>query len=545
MAGRGGDPADAGAPMLSRRAFLSLAAAGGAALAIPSWLPDVAVGATCPPAAFRNSLSVSPFTEQVLQTLALTDGTSVARTVTEVQQLFNRAGATEVYARIATRKVTGVSSATGNAELGFARGLERAMLAARLGLPFNPELGLFANYGDGATYQQPPDFSAYPSIHLPGPWTSLTLTQMLPALRQYGALVAEQILSTGVTVNYWDIGNEVDNGVAGVAVRPLFPDTTYVPPDAVDPQIGLMSVPELVAMPEDQRIAFSQAHLWPYVGRMLAAVADGIRSVDRRARFSTHISHFGDRSPAVALAFWETVSRVGYLPDQLGTSYYPTDGKTTFGPADMFGFFKDLATALGRRFNRQLFIAEYGYPSALMQPPYPFNDPVPGYTMDEAGQRAFTRDLIQWGVTSGHLAGIRPWAPDFCDNSAWLPMAWFHGSPSPATPKPVLAVLNEVVPPRSCPRSRRVRVILRIVRRHGHGRYGLLVRLHTSSGTLHGVTVELRRGRHVVARRKLASLGVGARQFTLHPHSRLPPGRYHLVIRHGARQLTARTVTVR
>ena len=50
---------------------------------------------------------------------------------------------------------------------------------------------------------------------LPGPWNTLTLEQMERALRQYGALVARQLLGTGVRVNYRDLGNEVDWGVAG------------------------------------------------------------------------------------------------------------------------------------------------------------------------------------------------------------------------------------------------------------------------------------------------------------------------------------------
>src|SRR5262249_51236712 len=146
-----------------------------------------------------------------------TDGQRRARSVRGLQELFVAHGATEVYARIATLRVTGIAS--GGAEMGWARGLERAKLAADLGLPFNPELGLFARYGDSLNYQQPPDFADYPDIKLPGPWFTLTIDQMADALRQYGELVARQILATGARVEHWDIGNEVDYGVAGVAIR--------------------------------------------------------------------------------------------------------------------------------------------------------------------------------------------------------------------------------------------------------------------------------------------------------------------------------------
>jgi len=65
---------------------------------------DPAAGSD-PRRAFRTSLSVSPFTEAVLGSLSLTDGHRTATMVRQVQQLFNRHGATEVFARVATLRV--------------------------------------------------------------------------------------------------------------------------------------------------------------------------------------------------------------------------------------------------------------------------------------------------------------------------------------------------------------------------------------------------------------------------------------------------------
>lgn len=175
---------------------------------------------------------VSPVTEAVLGSLSLADGRRTASTVRAVQRLFNRHGATEVFVRVATR----TQARLVDAEYGLARALERARLARDLGMPLNPKLGLWAVYGD-ITRQPAADFSDYPSIRLPGSWNTLTLAQMEGALRQYGSLVARQILVTGVRVNYWDLGNEVEWGVAGVAVLSFDP-AGYLPPDAVDPAIG-------------------------------------------------------------------------------------------------------------------------------------------------------------------------------------------------------------------------------------------------------------------------------------------------------------------
>ena len=130
---------------VSRRSFMHGAAAAGAALTSPRWLPSV-LAAPCSQRDFRVALSVSPFTESVLGAVELTDGEMSAKTVREVQLLFNRHGATEIYQRIACRK----HSPQGPAQHGWERGLDRARLARDLNMPFNPEIGIFANYGDVA-----------------------------------------------------------------------------------------------------------------------------------------------------------------------------------------------------------------------------------------------------------------------------------------------------------------------------------------------------------------------------------------------------------
>ena len=418
---------------VTRRRFMRNAAGATFAATGSNWLSR-AVAANCEPRDFRVALSVSPFTESVLASVALTDGEMTAKSVREVQLLFNRHGATEIYQRIAGRK----RSPQGPAEHGWERGLERARLARDLNMPFNPEIGIFANYGDVANYQEPPDFSDYPSIRLPAPWITLKLEQMLPPLREYGALIARQILNAGARVNVWDLGNEVEAGIAGVVVRPMVPTKNYQPPDAVDPEVGRRSLLDLINMSEADRISWSRAHLWPHVARLLGAVAEGIRSVDKQARFSTHISGLAQRTAAVPSAFWATMKEHGYLPDELGHSFWGTEGPSMYGPADKLGWLRDTATELHSKFGRPLFLAEYGFPSAQMQAPFKWNDAQAGYGQSEQGQFEFTRDVVAWGMQTGRLSGVRPWAPDFCTQGVWGPMSWFSNGASLAKAKPVL-----------------------------------------------------------------------------------------------------------
>src|SRR4029453_18282811 len=103
-----------------------------------------------------------------------------------------------------------------------------------------------------------------------GELASFTLGQRLPILRSYGSLVAREILNTGVQVRIWDLGNEVDYGMAGVAIPPGGPQACagteggpgwYKPPDAIDPAIGKMTGAELRKMPESERIDWLEIHL--------------------------------------------------------------------------------------------------------------------------------------------------------------------------------------------------------------------------------------------------------------------------------------------
>jgi hypothetical protein len=386
--------------------------------------------------AFRNSLSVTPFTDSMLEAgLVFTDGKIVADSLEEVQRLFVAHGGNEVYARIATRRQAVQAP---DAEHGVKEGLEKARLARKLGLPFNPELGLWNVYGD-ISHQPGPDFSDYPQIRIPGPWETLTLAQMTTAMRDYGARVAQQILHTGADVNVWDLGNEVEFGVAGVAIRSFTTETpywSYKAPDNVDVEIGKMDAYQLFGRPD--RNEWLKAHLWPYVGAIFAAVAEGIRTVDPQARFSTHTSTVALQLPGLLEAFYQAMADAGFVVDEMGVSYYPTSATS----ANALLEFEATTAALRTRFGKKVFISETGYPSGRMGQPYEWNNPVPGYPLDTDGEYRFYRDLTAWGASTGVLSGIRPWAPDYA-LGGWQPMSHFTVNGSTAVAEPVLDSIRD------------------------------------------------------------------------------------------------------
>jgi arabinogalactan endo-1,4-beta-galactosidase len=367
---------------------------------------------------------VSPFTGVLFANGAsFSDGSKSASDAASLEAMYVAHGANEVYARISTEKKKTMAPDDHSEETA----LVWATLARSLGLPLNPELGLWKHYGD-ITCEPAPDFSEYPSIMLPGAWSTLSIDQMLPALEAYGTLVATDILATGVTVNFWDLGNEIDFGTAGVEPQGMGCSTPWTAPDGVDPMIGTKTVMQLFLDSEQNRIAWLAARVWPHEARILAAVRAGILAIAPNAKFSTHISQ--SRSATFALAFYDAMFAGGLKLDQVGFSYYPSSNNDPNRAAS----FKDTVTKAHAKYGLPVFLAEFAYPAGpIPQGAYMnWTNAIPNYPITEEGQFSILRDIASWGPSAG-LSGMRPWAPEVF-LPGWQGFALFAaGNPFPAT----------------------------------------------------------------------------------------------------------------
>lgn len=249
-------------------------------------------------------------------------------------------------------------------------------------------------------------------------------------------------------VNYWNLGNEVDFGTAGVAPQPApgacdgddGQSDWYRAPDGVDPAIGKQSVGSLmVTFSEQQRIAWLQQHVWPHTARLLEAAATGVRQVDPEARFATHIST--SCSPEFAAVFFQAMQEHGFELDQLGLSVYPSAHEDA---TERVAGFIATVDRLQNDFSQPIFIAEFAYPAAAVTsgPFQDWNHPVDGYPISAEGQARLLRDITQWAVARG-LAGIRPWGVDLV-MAGWEPFALFESQGDQrARARPALRALME------------------------------------------------------------------------------------------------------
>jgi arabinogalactan endo-1,4-beta-galactosidase len=141
----------------------------------------------------------------------------------------------------------------------------------------------------------------------------------------------------------------------------------------------------------------------------------------------------------MAEAFYAAMDEAGFRADQLGMSYYPTaieNGLDRLAAAQQT--IQSLRAGLGRR----IFVAEFGYPSSTMGPPFPWNATVAGYPESPQGQYSFLKNLVSWGRTTGNLSGIRPWAPDYL-TSFWQPMSLYAAAGSQGVAQPGLDAIAD------------------------------------------------------------------------------------------------------
>jgi arabinogalactan endo-1,4-beta-galactosidase len=227
----------------------------------------------------------------------------------------------------------------------------------------------------------------------PAEWAGLTLEERAEAIRKYSNETVQHFIDQGITMDFYEIGNEIDYGIAGV-----FADTKH---------------------PRDLHTL--RQTIWVDEAFLIKAAIEGVRMADPEAKILLHIAT--SWSPDFASAFFQAMTDLGVDYDYTGLSYYPS----VFGSPSAIQFCVTL-DRLSAEVGKPIIIAETAYPA---EPPTGglFNDwrrSVYGYPLTPEGQAWWLMDFLETMRGRKDVLGVYLFSPGFWfSGELWGPFALF------------------------------------------------------------------------------------------------------------------------
>lgn len=233
----------------------------------------------------------------------------------------------------------------------------------------------------------------------PKAWQSLAPADKLTAIENYAADVTRRFADAGVNIDLYEIGNEIDFGICGVFEE---------------------------EWPKRVSVEYMRQHIWSEMTPMIRAAQAGVRSAKRDAKFMLHLAQW--QEAAWCTAFFKTMLESGVTVDFAGLSYFPTSAEIESRRS--FDFLRQQIDAIATTIDRPVILCETGVPTA---PDFggqfgAWNKPIPGYSLDEAGQARWLADYIAFARAHPHVAGAYYWSPEWTNNGIWDSFALFDAA---------------------------------------------------------------------------------------------------------------------
>lgn len=238
---------------------------------------------------------------------------------------------------------------------------------------------------------------------VPAIWKDLSEPQKLTAVEAYAAKVTKRFADAGVTIDLYEIGNEIDFGICGVFEE---------------------------EWPKRVSIDYMRTQIFSKMAPLIAAAQRGVKRVDADAKFMLHLAQW--HAADYCVAFFDFMTKNGVTLDYAGLSYFPTSAKAERSSlAFIMAQVKTVATATGQ----PVIICEYAYPSQKNFGGQfgDWNKPVAGYDLDDAGQAKWIADFLSLARSNKDIAGAFYWSPEWYGSNMWEAFALFRddGSAKP------------------------------------------------------------------------------------------------------------------
>ncbi len=238
---------------------------------------------------------------------------------------------------------------------------------------------------------------------LPKIWQGLTFDERLAAVQAYSRDVVTHFRKNGLRSHLYEIGNEIDYGIAGVY-----------------PSKGAKKSPA----------ALSRS-CWPQAAKLILASQAGVRAADPDAKFLLHIAHWWD--PEFCVAFFEFMRAQGVQLDYAGLSYFPSSNIGGSLEMEQFGA---VVTRVAQAAKCPVIVPETAYPStADFKGQFSrWKKAVPGYPLSPDGQRRWLADFLAFCAHHPDIASVYYWSPEWYGEGMWKAFAFFDpaGEAKPA-----------------------------------------------------------------------------------------------------------------
>lgn len=233
----------------------------------------------------------------------------------------------------------------------------------------------------------------------PKVWQGLSADEKLKAIEAYADRVTRHFADAGLAIDTYEIGNEIDFGLCGVFEE---------------------------EWPKRVSLDYMRANIWPGMLPMIKAAQAGVQKSQPQAKFILHLAQWN--KPDYCLAFFQFMIDGGAKLDYPGLSYFPTS--VTEETERPLAFMKSVTDRVSKTLNRPVYICETGYPS---EPNFggqfsAWNQPVPGYTLDAAGQAKWMADYAAWVRNDVNIAAAIYWSPEWYGNGLWDAFALFDAN---------------------------------------------------------------------------------------------------------------------
>lgn len=237
------------------------------------------------------------------------------------------------------------------------------------------------------------DFVKQPA---PAKWKELSSEKKLAAIQAYAKSVVRHMAQSGVGIDTFEIGNEIDFGICGEFEE---------------------------EWPHRVSVDFMRQKVWPRMAPILKAAQAGVLKVQTKAKFIVHLSQWNNID--YCIAFWKSMLAAGVRIDYPGLSYFPSSAeKAEQRPCE---YLRTQVTKVVAALHKPVLICETGYPAVASFGGQfsTWNRPAEGYPLTEEGQAKWIADFATLVRSDPDFAGAFYWSPEWYDGGLWDAFALF------------------------------------------------------------------------------------------------------------------------